>query len=138
MKIVRNRVIIAALLVSLMVFPALLVNQNIAIAVVNPPIVFDVFAYVSAVPDPVGVGQTAIITFRVDQPLAGASIRSGLASGITVTVTKPDNKTETKGPFTLDSTSSGWMYYTPNQVGTYYFQMHFPQQGPYWVNTTQT
>ncbi|MFB3889271.1 MAG: PQQ-binding-like beta-propeller repeat protein [Candidatus Bathyarchaeia archaeon] len=101
-----------------------------------PPITFNVFAYISAVPSPIGVGETALVTFRIDQPLMGALERIGHANGTTVTITKPDGTTENKGPFSLDSTSSGWMTYTPTQAGTYYFQFHFPQQGPYWVNTT--
>ncbi len=50
-------------------------------------------------------------------------------------ITRPDGTTETKGPITLDSTSSGWLLYTPTVVGTYYFQMNFPQQ-QYWINGT--
>ncbi len=90
-----------------------------------------VFAYISANPSPIGVGQTALITFRVDQPLAGATVRSGLPNGTSVTITKPDGTTETKENLPMDSTSSGWFLYTPTQTGTYYFQMFFPQQGPY-------
>ena len=72
---------------------------------------YDTFAYISANPSPIGVGQQAIVTFRIDQPLAGASVRSGLANGTTVIITRPDGTTETKGPITLDSTSSGWLLY---------------------------
>ncbi|MCX8150085.1 MAG: PQQ-binding-like beta-propeller repeat protein [Candidatus Bathyarchaeota archaeon] len=89
------------------------------------------FAYISAMPNPVGVGQPVIVTFRVDQPLAGATVRSGLPNGTSVTITRPDGTTETKQNLFMDSTSSGWFLYTPTQTGTYYFQMFFPQQGPY-------
>ena len=90
-----------------------------------------VFAYISANPNPVGVGQPVLVTFRVDQPAAGALVRSGLFNGTSVTITKPDGSTETRQNLVLDSTSSGWFLYTPTQTGTYYFQMFFPKQGPY-------
>ncbi len=90
-----------------------------------------VFAYVSANPDPVGVGQTVLVTYRVDQPAAGALVRSGHFNGTSVTITKPDGTTETRQNLEMDSTSSGWFTYVPTQTGTYYFQMFFPQQGPY-------
>ena len=90
-----------------------------------------VFAYISAYPNPIGVNQQAIVTYRVDQPAAGALVRSGLFNGTSVTITKPDGTTETRQNLEMDSTSSGWFLYTPTQTGTYYFQMFFPQQGPY-------
>ncbi len=128
----------AILLLLIITFSMLLISTvpsaNAAVVIRNP---FTVFAYVSAMPNPVGVGQTVLVTFRIDQPLSGATIRSGLANGTTVTISKPDGTTETKGPYTLDSTSSGWFAYVPAQTGTYTFQMHFPQQ-KYWINTTTT
>ena len=48
--------------------------------------------------------------------------------GITVTVTKPDNTTQTLGPVRTDSTGVTFIRYTPDQVGTYKLQSHFPQQ----------
>lgn len=90
-----------------------------------------VFAYISAVPNPVGVGQVVFVTYRVDQPAAGALVRSGHFNGTSVIITKPDGTTETKENLEMDSTSSGWFMYTPSQTGTYYFQMFFPKQGPY-------
>ena len=92
---------------------------------------FDTFAYIIATPNPIGVSQTALVTYRVDQPATGALVRSGLFSGSSMTITRPDGTTETKSNLIQDATSSGWITYTPNQVGTYYFQYHFPEQ---WAN----
>jgi hypothetical protein len=132
LKTLDKKILISTALIMLMVFAAVMQTTNAAVRIRTP---YETFAYLSAVPTPIGVGQTAVVTFRVDQPLAGATIRSGLANGTTVTVTKPDGTTENKGPFIMDATSSGWMLYTPTQTGTYYFQMHFPQQA-YWINGT--
>jgi hypothetical protein len=93
---IATAVLIAVLTVS--IFMVMLPSVNGAVRIRTP---YDTFAYLSAVPDPIGVNQMALVTFRVDQPLAGATIRSGLANGTTVTITRPDGTTETKGPFTL-------------------------------------
>jgi hypothetical protein len=86
------------------------------------------FSYIGAYPTPIGVGQNALVTYRVDQPAAGALSHSGHFNGTSVTITKPDGTTETKTDLAMDATSSGWFTYTPTQTGTYTFQMHFPIQ----------
>lgn len=136
MKKFANQKAATSILVFLLAVSMLMVIAPFVNAAVRIRTPYDTFAYISANPSPIGVGQDAIVTFRIDQPLAGAQVRSGLANGTTVTITRPDGTTETKGPITLDSTSSGWFIYTPTVVGTYYFQMNFPQQ-QYWINTTQ-
>jgi hypothetical protein len=86
------------------------------------------FAYIGAVPSPVGVGQQVLVTYRVDQPAAGANRFINHFNGTSVTITLPDGTTETKSNLEMDATSSGWFSYTPTQVGTYTLQMHFPMQ----------
>ncbi len=54
---------------------------------------------------------------------------------LTVIVTKPDNTTETIGPYRTDSTGGTGALYTPTMVGTYYLKTHFPGQ---WFNITAT
>lgn len=85
-----------------------------------------IYAYVGAYPDPIGVGQTALVTYRVDQPGAGLNRYTGGFNGSSVTITKPDGTTEVKSNLKMDSTSSGWFTYVPTTVGTYTFQMNFP------------
>ncbi len=78
-----------------------------------------------AVPDPVGIGQPVLLKFGILQQ-AGA-VEQGW-TGITVTVVKPDNTSQTLGPFRTDSTGSSFTLYTPDQIGTYYVTSHFPEQ----------
>jgi hypothetical protein len=83
------------------------------------------YAVIGAMPNPAGVGQEVLlwlgITDQVAHPMPGWK-------GLTVTVTKPDNTTETLGPFTTDTTGATGTVYVPTMVGTYYLQTNFPQQ----------
>lgn len=83
------------------------------------------FAVVGAMPNPVGVGQETLITLGITH--ATAWPQPGW-TGITVTVTKPDNTTETLGPFTTDTTGLTGTVYVPTMIGTYYLQTNFPEQ----------
>jgi hypothetical protein len=84
------------------------------------------YSYIGAFPNPIGVGQNALVTYRVDQPGAGLNVFTGGFNGSSVTITKPDGTSETRSDLAQDATSSGWFSYTPTQVGTYTFQHHFP------------
>ena len=83
------------------------------------------YAYINAVPNPVGVGQEVLLHVGITQQLAldGQHWRD-----LTVTVTRPDNTTETLGPYTTDSTGGTGGTYTPATVGNYTLQTHFPGQ----------
>ncbi len=88
------------------------------------------YAFIGARPNPVGVGQSVLIHFGISAPTQNATESF---KGITVTITKPDNTTETLGPFITDSTGGSGTQYTPDMVGNYILQTHFPAQ---WYNYT--
>ncbi len=82
------------------------------------------FAYINVAPNPIGVGQTALVDFWTSNvPPTGYAWE-----GQTVTVTKPDGTTETKGPYKSDPVGSMYFYFIPDKVGTYYFQFSWPGQ----------
>jgi len=85
-------------------------------------------AYVGATPNPVGVSQETLIHVGITDELE--LVPDGW-EGLTLTITKPDNTTETLGPFRTDATGGTGTVYTPTMVGTYYLQSHFPAQ---WFN----
>jgi outer membrane protein assembly factor BamB len=86
------------------------------------------YAYVGAMPNPIGKGQTLLLSVGITDALQ----KDGDGwQGLTITVTKPDNTTETLGPIKTDSTGSTGVTYIPTMTGTYYFQSHFPAQ---WYN----
>jgi len=86
---------------------------------------FQTQAFLGALPNPVGVGQEVLLHVGIQQQLSTASLGW---EGMSVTVTKPDNTTQTLGPIRTDSTGATGYVYIPNMVGTYYLQSHFPEQ----------
>ncbi|MEM1757627.1 MAG: hypothetical protein QW770_06335, partial [Candidatus Bathyarchaeia archaeon] len=90
------------------------------------------YGYVIASPNPVGVNQDVLLIFGLTDYLY--QWPDGF-EGITITVERPDGKTETLGPFKTDSTGATGAVYKPTMVGTYYFQLHFPGQNYTWPAT---
>jgi outer membrane protein assembly factor BamB len=89
------------------------------------------FAMCGVKPNPTGVGQEVLIWLGVTDMVR---LQTDGFTGLTVTVTKPDGTTETLGPYRTDATGSTGATYTPNVVGNYTFQTHFPAQ---WFNWTR-
>jgi outer membrane protein assembly factor BamB len=83
------------------------------------------YAFVGAVPNPVGVGQEVLIHVGISHQLASALYGW---EGLTVEVTRPDGHTETLGPFKTDATGGTGTVYVPNMAGNYTLQTHFPEQ----------
>lgn len=110
--------IIAAILVLSMVLPLVALPADAASSKAT-------YAFIGAMPNPVGVGQTVLLDVGIPDPL---NTYTDGWTGITVTITKPDNTTETIGPFKTDSTGGAGALYTPSMVGTYYMQTNFPEQ----------
>lgn len=87
------------------------------------------YIYITAQPNPVGVGQQAFLVWTIDIPPPTAAGAGGDRwQGYTIKVTKPDGTTENLGPYTSDPTGGQYALYTPMQTGTYRFDLHFPGQ----------
>jgi outer membrane protein assembly factor BamB len=82
------------------------------------------YPYIGATPNPVGIGQQTLL--HVGITYQNAEYHGW--EGLTVTVTKPDNSTETIEHINTDSTGGTGVIYVPTMVGMYYLQTHFPQQ----------
>ena len=90
----------------------------------------ETYAFVTANPNPIGVGQDALVVMWLSEPLPSDAFRRG---GYQLVITKPDGKTETLGPFTAESTGSTFTKYTPPTVGNYTFKLNFLGE---WLNYT--
>jgi hypothetical protein len=83
------------------------------------------YPLIETMPATIGVGQEVLVRTGILQQLG--SVDFGW-TGITVTVIKPDNTTQTYGPFTTDSTGSTFFTIVPDQIGTYKLRTNFPEQ----------
>jgi hypothetical protein len=88
------------------------------------------FAFLTVSPNPIGVGQTALIVMWLDKlpPLGVQGSWDASWANFLVTVTKPNGDTQTLGPFNSDPVGSRFATYVPDQLGTFTFQMSFPGQ----------
>ena len=92
------------------------------------------YAYVSASPNPVGVGQRTAIFIWTGPPLAGALAENNIRrQNFTLTITKPDGTTETqRWDVVKDSTGIQSYYYNPTQVGNYTLKFDYGGQKYTW------
>ena len=129
MKILKKKSEIATIaLILVLTFSALFVALPI-VSAHDPAWEVPTYAYLSAVPNPAGVGQTVTLSFWIDKvPPTSNTIYGDRWNGYEVTVTKPDGSEETFGPFTSDNVGAAWTQFVPDTVGTYYLQLHFPGQ----------
>lgn len=122
-----NKKITTISLILLMIIAAVSLNTGgLSNANAQPqPLTKQSSAYLGLIPDTVGVNQEVLIHLGIYSTQANVNIGW---QGLTITVVKPDGTTQTLGPFTTDATGGTGATYTPNQVGTYTFQTHFPEQ----------
>jgi len=88
---------------------------------VTPDITIPTQAFLAVTPNPVGVGQTLLVNVWITPALDVSRYHIGY----TVTITNPDNTTETKTMNSYYADSTAWFNYVPNKVGTYKFQFNF-------------
>lgn len=88
-------------------------------------------------PNPVGVGQPVLIVMWAGLLLPNAAVTNDIRfHDYTLTITKPDGKTETmKWDIIQDTTSTQYTKYTPDQIGTYTFSFSYPDQVYKWNAT---
>ncbi len=98
-------------------------------SVTNATLDIDTYCFLSVAPNPTGINQQVTVVGWVNWVTPTASGAQGdRFRDITVTITKPDGSTETQGPFVADPISNIGFFYTPDQLGTYTLQMHYPGQ----------
>ena len=124
MKLRSKTKISTIVLTLIFVLSATLMTLPPAIAQMQP-ITKQAYAYIGLIPDTIGVNQPALLHIGITDNAPGTDYGW---QGLTVTVTKPNMETEELGPFTTDPTGGTGYAFTPDQVGVYTFQTHFPEQ----------
>jgi hypothetical protein len=94
-------------------------------------------AYVTLSANPIGVGQTEVVTFRIEElnPISSGVFVTEVWRGFTIKITSPDGKVETKGPYNADTTGGSYYTFAPKTTGNFTLQAFFPGQ---WVNGSYT
>jgi outer membrane protein assembly factor BamB len=83
------------------------------------------YAYIGAVPNPVGVKQEVLLHIGISDQLS--SVEMGWED-LSVTIERPDGGTDTITDIRTDATGGTGRVYVPDMAGTYYLQTHFPTQ----------
>ncbi len=97
------------------------------------------YAYVSAAPNPVGIGQTVYIYMWVDIPLNGALVTNDVRRhDYTLTITQPDGTSKTETWAVVQDTTGIQSYsFTPDTVGTYTMTFNYAGQTHTWSGPYQ-
>jgi len=85
--------------------------------------VIETTAFLTAEPNPVGVGQIVTLNTLIEPP---PPLPEDRFSGSTLIITRPDNATEILGPFLSSPSGSFYTVYTPVLYGTYTLQFEYP------------
>ncbi len=83
------------------------------------------FAFIDAIPNPVGVGEEVLLRYGVLQQLG---YPQDSWTGLSVTIEKPDGTTQTLSNLKTDSTGGSAVEFVPNEAGLYKLKSYFPEQ----------
>ncbi|MCL5876970.1 MAG: PQQ-binding-like beta-propeller repeat protein [Candidatus Bathyarchaeota archaeon] len=126
MKIKQNfkQTLISTTVIALMLLSMIALNVPSTSAADYPT-----YLFLTAQPNPIGVGQDANVVYWMDRaPPTASGPRGDRWQGWKMEITSPDGKTETKDLPASDAAGSGIIKYVPTQVGNYTFKMTFPGQ----------
>ena len=129
MKTLRNKIsaitIAIFFILSMTASTMLIPNANAH----TPPWTIPTYCFVSASPNPVGVGQACEIVFWNSIVLPTSNGAYGDRwQNIYVHIISPDGTNTTLGPFTGDPEGGGYVLFTPNVVGNYTIQSIYSTQ----------
>ena len=135
MKNVKNKTLISIITLALILATTAMISGITFVTAQRPVVEINTYSFVMVAPNPTGVGQSVQITLQLDKvsPTASGVFGGDHFQGLAATITKPDGTTENVGPLEAYAMSGSFLYYTPNQVGTYTIRMNYPGQ---WINVT--
>ncbi|HLN46045.1 MAG TPA: hypothetical protein VK209_10100 [Candidatus Sulfotelmatobacter sp.] len=81
-------------------------------------------AFLSFVPNPIGVGQILLVNFWINPALPSNDVIIP-DGGYVITITKPDGTKDVKTMRSEPATAANWFQYVPDQVGQYSLKFEF-------------
>jgi hypothetical protein len=128
MNFQKNQTLIAIALILILAAPVLMTTMQPAKAQ-SYTATYPTTAFCVVSPNPIGVNQPVSVIFWLGTaPPQNSNQTVYTGWMLSVKITKPDGKTETKGPYKTDAVGGGYFVYTPTSVGNYTFKMTFPGQ----------
>jgi len=143
MQKLKNKTIVAMIILFLTISMSASIILQPTVDAHTPSWTIVSYAYLTAAPSPVGVGQSVAVFMWIDTALVSASSSPGSANDIRranyqLTITAPDGKVTTQNwPVVTDPTGIQSYYFSPDQVGNYTLKFDYPQQIYRW-NSTNT
>jgi len=126
MKKLKNKTKISAMTFFLLLTFAATIATLPTIYAHDPPWQTPTWAYMSAAPNPIGVGQQIIIVMWLnDYPRTAVGAYGDRWDNMYIDITKPDGSKETLGPFTSDPVGTAYTNYVPTQAGEYTIVFRF-------------
>jgi hypothetical protein len=87
------------------------------------------FLFVTASPDPVGIGQIVYVGITFSRPTpTGSGYTGDLYENITLKITDPTGVTATYGPYYASPVAGVVYSFTPDKIGNYTLQAFYPGQ----------
>ncbi len=83
------------------------------------------YAYLGAIPNPVGVNQMVLLHVGITQELQNVAMGW---EGLSVSIIDPEGVESSLTDIRTDATGGTGVTFTPTKVGTYQLQTHFPEQ----------
>jgi hypothetical protein len=121
MALLKNKT--TAIALSLALIFAMTISIAAPLAKAQPGVTQKTYAFVDATPDPVGVGEQALIRFGITQQLPAVLY---YYDGLTITIEDPNGHTTTWTDLKTDSTGQSARIFVPDVVGTYHVTFDFP------------
>jgi outer membrane protein assembly factor BamB len=124
----KNKTAIAIAMLLMMTMVVTMIASPAVIAH-DPAWTIPTYAFVTAAPNTIGVGQTTVIVMWLDKfPATAGGTGGDLWRGFTLDITEPNGDKTSLGPFTSGQTGSTFTTFTPDQVGDYTIIFSWPGQ----------
>jgi hypothetical protein len=124
--------ILSVVAMALLLASSLVAALPIAKAQLSGSVATDVptFLMLNVAPNPIGVGQEALINaFMTKPPITAGFGGTGINyEGIKIEIIEPDGNKKTITMPTSDTTGGTWTNFTPDKVGNYTFKATYPGQ----------
>ncbi len=125
----KGKILMQTKNISLKTFTMLLILTTAVSLIAAFPMIQDasattLYPFITISPNPIGVGQTALLVAGFDFPTRGLGFPG--FDGWTVDVTDPDGEHSSLGPFNADSTGLFSTTFVPSKIGNYTLKAHYP------------